>query len=321
MAQSATGITARIRQFREATYNTAPTADFWNIPFISANLGTVQQLVSNPVLGQGSDPQEPDQGVLDGKGDLTVPLDARYIGLHLAALLGDPTTTAPTGHHQHVFNSGGTGLLTSQALEVSHPNLTEFFMNTGIFFNSMDVSLAREGKVQVKFGVIGTEEAVAGTTGAGTPADFNSGVLSYFSHLTAVLKWNGTAVGNITGGGFSFSNNIDPLQVVANNGMINGADRGQASLTGKLSARLNDMTLYNAAKAGTIGQIDWILSNSADQQITFSMPKVKLSRPQIPITGPGGVVVNFDLMGFADPTHKMLTATLLNDLDGTAYAS
>src|SRR5262245_36904146 len=123
MTGNSTGAASRLRMFREATYGTPPSTNYWNIPFIDSSLGVKQDNKPNPVIGQGSDPQAPARGAKDGRATLTVPIDARYFGLHLAALLGDPTTTHPAGY-QHVFTSGGTGQPTSQAIEAAHLGLT-----------------------------------------------------------------------------------------------------------------------------------------------------------------------------------------------------
>jgi hypothetical protein len=321
MTGSSTGVAARLRMHREATYNTSPDAtNFWNIPFTIANLGTIQKLLKNPVIGQGSDPQAPLRDVLDGKSDITVPIDSRNIGLHLGALLGDPVTTAPSGHHQHVFTSGQTGQPTSQAMEVSHPALAEFSLNTGVLYDGMDITFARSGLAIAKFNLIGTQETWSGTSEEGTPAPLLSATINYFSHLTGVIKRSGTALGKIISGNFSFASNLETLAVVANNGLIGGADRGEAALTGKLTARFADMTLLNDGISGGGVEIDWILTNSADEQITFTMPKVNFERPQVPLSGPGGVNVALNFTANGDASNKMLTVTLLNDCDGTAYA-
>jgi hypothetical protein len=319
-----TGTTGRARMHREATYNTPPAAtDFWNIPFFAPmNLGTSQGLVPNPTIGAGSDPQAPFRDVFVGKGDLTVPVDARYFGLHLAALFGDPVTTHPSGY-QHVFSSGATGQPTPQAIEVAHLGLDtpKYMMNSGILYKSMEISLARSGAVAAKFGVVSTMETGSGSSAAGTPANLVDTSVKYFSHLTGVIKRNTTVVGNILSGTLMFDNGLETLDPIGNQGYIAGGVRTEASLKlSNVSARFNNTTLYDDSTGNTPVQIDWILSNSGSESLTFTIPKVLIPRPQIPFSGPGGVNIAFDFMANADASNKMLTMTLLNDYAGTAYA-
>lgn len=316
-----TGTQARIRMLREAAYNTAPAHDFWKIPFTNASLGVVQKNVKNPVLGVGSDPAAPFRDVKDGAGDITVPLDARNIGLHLAALFGDPTSVNAAGVYTHSFHSSAEGQPTSQCFEVMHPGLTvgQYALNTGVLYTGMDVSLARSGLATAKFSLVGTNEVWSGASAAGAPADLVAAPVKYFSHLTGIIKRNTTALGVILTGGFSFKNGLDVAQVVANNGLIGGGTRADSELSVNLTARFNDMTLLNDAINGSDVRIDWILSNSANESITFNMPKIVFDRPKIDISGPSGIQVPLTGMGYGDAANKLLNVTLVNDHDGTAY--
>lgn len=318
-----TGTQARARMFREAAYNTAPAGDYWKIPFMGLSLGAAQKNVKNPVLGVGSDAQAPFRDVKDATGDLTVPLDARCIGLHLSALFGDPATTDDTGVYTHVFESAAEGQPVSQTIEVSHPGLTaaQYALNTGILYKSMDVSMARSGAATAKFSIVGTDEAWSGASSAGTPADIESATIKYFSHLMGVIKRNNTALGKILTGSFTFDNGLDVAQVLANGGLIGGGVRGQGDLSVNLTARFDDMTLLNDAINGTPVQIDWTLSNSASESIAFTMPKLVFDRPKVEVSGPAGLQVALTGMGYGDSGNKMLTVTLVNDHDGTAYAA
>jgi hypothetical protein len=49
--------------------------------------------------------------------------------------------------------------------------------------------------------------------------------------------------------------------------------------------------------------------------------EVYLPKPKLAVEGPGGVQASFDFRGAKnDAAGRMLTVTLTNDLDGTAYA-
>lgn len=319
-----TGAQARIRMMREATYNTTPSGNYWNIPFTGSSLGVQQGNEKSPQIGVGSDPRAPFRGVKDGKGDISVPIDARNIGLHLAALFGDPVTTEPSGF-QHVFKTGAVGQPVSQCLEVMHPGLTggtQYAKNTGVLYTGMEVSLDRAGAATAKFMLVGTDEVWNGTSAAGTPAELENATLKSFSHLTGVIKRAGTALGVILSGSFSFTNNLDVAEVVANSGLIAGGTRSEAALSVKLNARFDNMTLLNDALTGDGVQIEWSLTNSSDEKITFLMPKVSFARPQVPVSGPSGLQVSLDGTGYAVAGGSdMMTITLLNDHDGTAYTA
>lgn len=319
-----TGLTTRARLLREAVYNTPPSGDFWDIPFLAGTvLGTTQANVNNPVIGQGRDPAQPLRGPITAGGKLVVPMDVRNFGLHLAALLGDPTTTHPSGHYQHVFNSGVL-TPTPQSIEMAHPRVPKYLMNSGQYYDQMDITLAPSGMPSATFTLIGTDEIPADASAAGTPGNLDAtGDHVYFSHLKMSLTRNGTGIGNVVSGSLSFKNNLAAANVVANNGKIGGVIPGQTALTGKVSARFNDYTLLGDATTGANLALAFIWTNSADQKLTLALPLVMLAKPPITISGPGGISVDLDFQAFGSPDTPtpMLTATLLNDLDGTAYAA
>ncbi|MEZ0263027.1 MAG: phage tail tube protein [Alphaproteobacteria bacterium] len=325
MAGSSTGANARLRMMREATYNTAPTADYWNIPFLpGCDPGTTQANVPNPTIGHGSDPRASLPDVFDGKSTLVVPIDARYFGLHLSALFGNPTTTDIGTPYQHVFESNGTGQPVSQAIEVAHLGLStpKYIMNSGILYNGLSMSLKRSGFSEAKFDVLVTKEADPNNaSGAGTPANLVDSSIKYFSHLTGTLKRDTVALADILSADIDFSYNLDPLEVIANNGYIGGADRGEASLSVKLKTRWRTMTLYDDSRNKGAIRLDWALVNSVNESLTFTIAKGILVRPKIVLQGPAGVDIDFEINCHGEDATKMLTATLVNDHAGTAYAA
>ncbi len=238
-----TGLTARVRLLREAVYNTPQSANFWDIPFLaSTKLGTTQPLTNNPVIGQGRDPAQPLRAAISGGGDLVVPMDVRNFGLHLAALLGDPTTTHPSGHYQHVFNSGGL-TPTPQSIEMAHPNVSEYFMNSGLFYDQMDITFAASGMPTATFTLLGTDESPGWQLGrrnarrTSTPHRRSCLFLAPDNgHQRATARRSGISCR----GSLTFKNNHAASRVIANNGKISGVIPGQTALTGKISARFND---------------------------------------------------------------------------------
>ncbi|EDX79575.1 hypothetical protein BBAL3_732 [Brevundimonas sp. BAL3] len=79
----------------EASYGSPDSVETWfQVPFVSANLGDEQGLIESDVLGQGRNAQEPGRDAVNNAGDVVTPLCARNIGLMLTLLLGAPTTSA-----------------------------------------------------------------------------------------------------------------------------------------------------------------------------------------------------------------------------------
>ena len=87
------GANAHLLAAFETTYGVAPVLGFVKFPFVSTSLGSEQGLIDSDILGQGRDPAAPSRDVIKVEGDLVVPIDLRYFGRWLKALLGDPATS------------------------------------------------------------------------------------------------------------------------------------------------------------------------------------------------------------------------------------
>lgn len=89
----AQGANAVLNFAYETSYGAVPGTGFKRLPFVSANIGEQQKLISSDLLGYGRDPQIPARDVIDDEGDIVVPLDLRNFGYWLKLLLGAPTQT------------------------------------------------------------------------------------------------------------------------------------------------------------------------------------------------------------------------------------
>jgi len=292
----------------ETTYGTAPASGYTLVPFASSSLGAVQPLLDNEVLGNGRDPHAPMRDAIDVDGDFVVPVDAEAIGFWLAALLGAPTTTG-AGPYTHSYVSGATSL-PSLAIEIAHPEVPQFAMYSGIKANSFALSMQRKGLVTATVGLVAQAEATATTTGAGTPAALT---LTRFGGFNGSVTRNATNIGSIVSASLTYSNNLDRVETIRNDGLIEGLDPGMCSLGGQLVARFDSTTLLDQAIAGTPCSLDFDYQISAGVKLTLTAHEVYLPRPKKEVTGPGGVQVTFDWQAAkASSPARMMTAVLIN---------
>jgi len=94
MGTTATGKKVQVLWKKEAVYGEQETGNFRLMPIFTADPGIEQPLEQDNILsaGTGRDPSDPDLGVKDGKGTLSVPADVRYFGHWLQQLMGDAVT-------------------------------------------------------------------------------------------------------------------------------------------------------------------------------------------------------------------------------------
>jgi hypothetical protein len=297
----------------EASYGVAPASGYRFLPFASDTLGAEQELLPSELLGFGRDPVAPLRDALNSDGQVVIPMDVEGLGFWLKALLGQPTTTGTTPR-THTFQSGAA-VLPSMAIEIQMPEVPRFAMYTGVMADTLSWTMQRSGLLTANVGLHARNEVPAVASVAGTPTGI---ALQRFSNFQGAVNRNGSLLGQLVSAEFNWSNNLDRIETVRGDGLIDGADPTMASLTGRLQMRLADNAMINDAIAGTPSELVASWSLGANASFTFTAHAVHLSRPRVPVQGPGGVQVTFDFVAArATSPARMATAVLVNSI--TAY--
>jgi hypothetical protein len=305
------GARAQMALAFETTYGTPPASGYTRMPFASTTLGAEQPLLNSELLGYGRDPLAPIKDALTADGDVVVPIDANAFGFWLKGAFGAPTTTGTApGPFTHEFRSGGW-LLPSMAIEVAMPEVPRFAMYAGCVVDQLSFQMQRAGLLTATARLVAQGEALAATTGAGTPAALD---LLRFGHFNGTVTRNGAALGNLVTAEVTSVNNLDRIETIRADGRIDGADPGMAALTGRMEVRFADQVLANQAIAGDPCEIELGWSLPSGESLTFTIHAVYLPRPRVEVPGPQGIQATFDWQAAVDPTlGRMCTVTLANE--------
>ena len=306
----AQGARAQMALAFETVYGTPPVGGFTRMPFASTSLGSEQPLLNSELLGYGRDPLAPIKDAVTADGDVVVPIDAEAFGFWLKAAFGDPVTTG-VGPYTHEFRSG-SWTLPSMSIETGMPEVPRFAMYSGCVLDQLSWQVQRSGLLTATARLVAQGEAIATTTGAGTPADL---ALKRFGHFNGAISRNGTALGNVVSAEITYANNLDRIETIRSDGKIDGADPSIAALTGRIEVRFADSTLVTQAINGDPAEIDFAYVLPSDESFTFTIHAVYLPRPRIEISGPQGVQATFDWQAARDSVvGRMCTATLVNSI-------
>lgn len=310
----AQGARAQLAAAFETVYGTPPASgSFWRMPFASTTLGSEQPLLSSELLGYGRDPLPPVKDAITADGDVVVPIDPRFTGIWLKALFGEPTTTGTGAPYSHEFRSGSYGL-PSMSIEVGNPDVPSFRMLSGVKANSIAWTMQRSGLVTATINCIAQGESVASASAAGTLEDL---VLTRFGSFTGQIERDGAALANVVSGSVTYTNQLDRVETIRNDGLIDGADEGMAMLSGEIVVRFASTTLLDQAVNGTDCELSFVYSLGAGLSMELVAHSVFLPKPRINVEGPGGVQVTFAWQAALDPvTGRMATVTLVNDMAG-----
>jgi hypothetical protein len=201
--------------------------------------------------------------------------------------------------------------LPSFTLESALPETNSFFVSTGCKIGSLAFAWQRSGTAQVTVQVAAQGETEFPTTQAGSPTSLAVQRLSQFQ---GAITSGGNPIASLVSGSLAYSNNLDPVQTIRPDGKIDGYDEGVASATGKITARFNEVTTYRAAaSAGTPIDLAMGWTRSAHESLVLSMPAVYLPVPKREISGPGGIVADYDFQAALSGAW-MIEAVLRNDV-------
>lgn len=226
--------------------------------------------------------------------------------------------TLSGGGYTHTFISGSNAL-PSFAAEIGHANVPAYFVHTGCMLNSMALDFQRSGGASATLNILAQGETRFTSSQGGTPT---SRVYKPFSQFNGSVKRNGVALANVTGAQFTYSNNMQGVPTIRNDGLIDGVDPTVVSITGNVDVRFADTTLLDDAINNNA--IDLTLAyaqaglDANNFSLTCTFHEVYLPRPRIPISGPGGVQASFNWQGvYDDALSKSATFVLKNDV--TSY--
>lgn len=317
MATRARGANFTLLGAFETVENTPPDGSgggvYTSFPARSFTLDRRRETDYVPILnasGGSADDGDPFYNLPTYEGSLVVPLDLRYAGHWLKAVLSAPTTSG-VGPYDHLFKSGSA--LPTLSLEKGHPDLTtpKYVMNTGVRAGGLNLSVSPNGLVEMTIPLFGRATASAASSEDASPL---TEVYSGFFMSDATVKIGGSAAANLVRFDMAFSNNVEALQFIGDN----AADEQNRSLTGSATVRWGVDTAWDTpAAAGTPVALLVEFQKSASEKIVFDMPRVFL--PEVPkeVNGPGGIEVtyNFQASG-ADAVKNLLEVTLTNDVTG-----
>ena len=306
------GWNAQLLIAEESEYGVMPQSGYRKIPFISSSLDSEQNLLSSNVLGLGRDPTQPFQDVINVDGDMAVPVDVRNIGVWLKAIFGAPTTTEADGVYTHAFESGKISI-PSYSLEVGLPEVPQFIRFLGVRANSIAFNFQRSGEAQVTLNLMAQCEK-----GSTTAIDAAPDVYKYtrVSQFQGYIKSGGEFLANITAASATYSNNLEKIETIRNDGLVEAIDLGVASLSGSISARYGDNILLDKAREGTPVDVELGYQLTDTMKLVIECHEVYLPKPKRSIDGPNGIECSYDFQGAkSEELGHMMTIKLINDVE------
>ncbi|MGZ8401284.1 MAG: phage tail tube protein, partial [Methyloceanibacter sp.] len=250
-------------------------------------------------------------------GTLRVVFDTTGIGGNTFTLAASNATvsgaTLSGGGAAHVWESGSDEI-PSYTFEIGHPKLVTpiFFRHVGTVMESLSFDMGQEGPANGRIQLVAQGEDTATTTIDGAPTNYS---LRRFSQGRGFIRRGGANLAGVTGGSLTFSNNLERVRVIREDGKIEAADPTFASAQGTMTVRFDGTTLVAEAMNGNPVSLEYGFTFADGYALRFQLPRVFLPKPKYAISGPGGVEASFDWRAAYDESEgTMLRAHLINDI-------
>ena len=297
----------------ETTYGSDPGSPAAiQIPYVSESLsGTREQNVSDVINGTRN-PSRPFQGNTDVGGDITVPVDKRYFGYWLKALLGAPTTTG-AGPYTHTYKINDTNCLPSMVIQKDMSDIPRFYKYNGVKVASMSMSIGGSGELLATFSLVGATVADSASDYDATPTTHS---YEQYRQLDAAVNEGGSASSEFTSIDIDMNNNLDTdVFTIGGGGTRSSLPEGKMSLTGSGVILYDNQTLYDKAKNATETSIEAVFTRGSESlTIDFNEVEYGLQDPQV--GGNEGLVLNLDFQAYDDDdaANSAVVVTLINDI-------
>jgi hypothetical protein len=224
--------------------------------------------------------------------------------------------TMSGGTNKHTFSSGAQNL-PAMSVETAKPDVPSYEMNYGVRANTLKIDMKRSGLLNAVVSCIAKgAAAMSGTSGAGSPTSLD---VARFAQATGQITQDGVQLGSVVAASLSFTNNLDKVETIQPSGEIEDSDPGMAMASGNATVKFKDQVLIDKATGRTPVALTFGWTFGAFS-LLFTLQRVLLPRPKVPIDGPAGIQASFDFQG-SGADGAVMTVDLVNDVAGYTAAA
>ena len=298
----------------------APADSYHNSFMYSITPGGGQGFEQDPLLGgafdNNRDMTAPAPGLADSNCSLVLPSCLNHLGYALNMMFGAPDFTAGVDDapHKRVYTSGKDTL--PQTTLAYSLDATKHRRVLGFVGGSMSFNVGRTagfGRVNLS-GAARKVEKVSdlelGTTAAALD-------LSRYAAYRGIFRVSGVAEASLLSATPAYNNNLDLVELASDDAFIGDICPGDSSFSAPITVRYkNDAYADLAADAfnGDDGlfpvEFEWI--GPGGTKLILKAPNCRVAPTTEPITGPGGIDVQYEIMAEQTADTPMLTAELFN---------
>lgn len=312
MADIGSGSNVKIALKKQSAFGTLASGNWLLAPAFDIDLKPSQGFDRQALIGLGRQPLRPARDVETVQGSITVPVDLRYIGHWLTALLGAPSTAGGGSPYTHTWTTSPLAL-PPYSIELQLPDLgtPAYVSYRDVMVDKASFSWAATGFPRLSLQLIATVAAVATSSVAGTPT---SETLTPFTNLQNFVKKDGSNWGKILEAGVEYGNGLDAVRYLGGAGQVGDISPGSISMTGSIRMTVPNTDSMALAAAATLVDLQLGWDAGASAKLTVELEQVELGKTAPPVRGGSRIELMHELSPSWDQVEgKAMTVTLIND--------
>jgi len=178
-------------------------------------------------------------------------------------------------------------------------DIMEYHEFPGCVVSSWSLSVEPNSIITSTFSVMGktmeTSQTLTGSTTKASNAPFDS----FSGYIYEGGNTSSDAIAVVTGVDFTVENNLEALQVVADN-KPTGLAEGRSTVSGTLSAYFGSSSLLDKFLNETESAIEFQLLDTSGNSYTFYMPRIKYSGGSIEVSGESPIGISMPFTALKD---------------------
>lgn len=278
----------------ESTFGTASSAGY-TLPVNTCDVVARRAKNQAATLQSGRNPVQPFSGNWDVSGNIVVPCDSLAMIYWLTAMFGDPTSTGgpnyvhefkiPTAQPSFTLEKGYTDLATD-----AYERLV------GCKIGSLAMTVGGDGELTASLGVLGAAGSFEAASIDSTPTAVTIARVNTFQ---AAIAEGGSGLTNATELSLNIDFGLDPnMFVIGGSGKRGAIPEGTVQVSGTLTTLFESTALLTKALNTTESSLKLTVTGSTSSVFEIEIQELEYAVNGIPITGPQGMLVALDFVGF-----------------------
>ncbi len=192
----------------------------------------------------------------------------------------------------------------SFTVEQGSTDINQYSLYTGVQVNNWSIEIPVDNLVTSTFSIMGKDLSISGVTIDASVTD--PSIEEPYFHENGIFTIGGVPVGNITSVSLSVDNE-GTANFALGEATARDITNGFTTVTGSMQVYFDDAFYFNEFINGTYSAVNIVIKDASNNQLDFTLPRVKYSGADRTIEGQGPTLITAAFEAFSDAGGPIIT--------------